>query len=157
MLNSRKMIRRAALLICLTGAGYGLVGTAFAGETAEPTATKPTTPAAAAAAKKKPLAKKTPAKSGTAKTTTKKMSTAAALKTSGRRHGPVKLPTTARSIKLTSAFLASAQLRPMAQQLAATRAPAAYAGVLSYAHSHPGEGAATAYLALAHANYMDHR
>jgi soluble lytic murein transglycosylase len=64
---------------------------------------------------------------------------------------------TARSIKLTSAFLASSQLRPMAQQLASTRAVAAYAGVLSYAKSHPGDGAATAYLALGHAYMLDHR
>jgi soluble lytic murein transglycosylase len=157
MLNSREMIRGAALLICLISPGSGLVGKAFAGARAEATETKPATASSAAATKKKPVAKKTPAKLSTAKTTTKKTTTAAALKASSRRHGPAKLPTTARSIKLTSAFLASAQLRPMAQQLAATRAPAAYAGVLSYAHSHPGEGAATAYLALAHANYMDHR
>jgi soluble lytic murein transglycosylase len=45
----------------------------------------------------------------------------------------------------------------MAQQLAATRSPAAYAGVLSYAHTHPGEGAAAAYLALGHASMQDHR
>lgn len=64
---------------------------------------------------------------------------------------------TPQSIKLTSAFLASAQLRPMAQQLAATRAPAAYAGVLSYGKSHPGEGAAAAYLALGHASMLDRR
>jgi soluble lytic murein transglycosylase len=69
---------------------------------------------------------------------------------------PGKAPT-ARSIKLTSAFLASAQLRPMAQQLASTRSAAAYAGVLSYAQGHPGAGAAAAYLALGHAYMMDHR
>jgi soluble lytic murein transglycosylase len=45
----------------------------------------------------------------------------------------------------------------MAQQLAATRSPASYAGVASYAHSHPGEAAAAAYLALGHANMLDHR
>ena len=45
----------------------------------------------------------------------------------------------------------------MAQQLAASRSPAAYAGVLSYAKSHPGEGAAAAYLALGHAYLLDHR
>jgi len=66
-------------------------------------------------------------------------------------------PPTARSIKLTSAFLASAQLRPMAQQLASTRSPAAYAGVLGYAQSHPGEAAAAAYLSLGHAYMQDHR
>ncbi len=45
----------------------------------------------------------------------------------------------------------------MAQQLAATRSAAAYAGVTSYAHSHPGEGSAAAYLALGHADMLDRR
>jgi soluble lytic murein transglycosylase len=45
----------------------------------------------------------------------------------------------------------------MAQQLAASRSPAAYAGVLAYAHGHPGEGASAAYLALGHAYMQDHR
>ena len=67
------------------------------------------------------------------------------------------MPPTPRSIKLTSAFHASEQLRPMAQQLAATRSPGAYSGVLGYAQNHPGEGAAAAYLALAHAYMLDHR
>jgi soluble lytic murein transglycosylase len=53
--------------------------------------------------------------------------------------------------------MASAQLRPMAQQLAATRTPAAYAGVQNYAASHPGEAASAAYLALGHAYVLDHR
>ena len=64
---------------------------------------------------------------------------------------------TKQSIKLKSAFVASAQLRPMAQQLAATRSVAAYSGVLNYAKANPGEGAAAAYLALGHANWLDHR
>lgn len=45
----------------------------------------------------------------------------------------------------------------MAQQLASTRSAAAYAGVHNYAHSHPGEGAATAYLAVGHAYMLDRR
>src|SRR5438105_1911789 len=68
-----------------------------------------------------------------------------------------RVPPTPRSIKLTSAFHASEQLRSMAQQLAATRSPGAYSGVLSYAQAHPGEGAAAAYLALGHAYMLDHR
>ncbi|MEI9977806.1 MAG: transglycosylase SLT domain-containing protein [Edaphobacter sp.] len=64
---------------------------------------------------------------------------------------------TAQTIRLTSAFKASEQLRPMAQQLAATRSVAAYSGVESYARAHPGEGAAAAYLALGHAYMLDHR
>jgi soluble lytic murein transglycosylase len=45
----------------------------------------------------------------------------------------------------------------MAQQLASTRAAAAYAGVQNFAHAHPGEGAATAYLAIGHAYMLDRR
>jgi soluble lytic murein transglycosylase len=45
----------------------------------------------------------------------------------------------------------------MAQQLATLRTPAAYAGVTKYAHEHPGEAAATAYLALGHAYWLDRR
>ncbi|MEO6801617.1 MAG: transglycosylase SLT domain-containing protein [Granulicella sp.] len=45
----------------------------------------------------------------------------------------------------------------MAQQLASTRSPAAYSGVLNYARAHPGEGAAAAWLALGHAYTLDHR
>lgn len=53
--------------------------------------------------------------------------------------------------------MASAELRPMAQQLATMRTKAAYAGVTAYAHSHTGEAAAAAYLALGHAYLLDRR
>ena len=43
----------------------------------------------------------------------------------------------------------------MAQQLAALRTPAAFAGVSGYAHKHTGEAAAAAYLALGHAYMAD--
>ena len=45
----------------------------------------------------------------------------------------------------------------MAQQLATLRTPAAYAGVTAYAHSHTGDAAAAAYLALGHAYLLDKR
>ncbi len=77
-------------------------------------------------------------------------------KAGAKHRRPVSKPT-AQSIRLTKAFTASAQLRPMAQQLAATRSSAAYAGVQNYAASHPGEGAAAAYLALGHAYSLDRR
>jgi soluble lytic murein transglycosylase len=64
---------------------------------------------------------------------------------------------TEESRRLTSAFTASAQLRPMAQQLVSTRTAAAYNGVTSYAASHSGEAAAAAQLALGHAYALDHR
>jgi len=63
----------------------------------------------------------------------------------------------ARSQKLHQAFVASSQLRPMAQQLASMRSPAAYAGVSAYAHSHTGEAAAAAYLAQGHAYLLDRK
>jgi len=43
----------------------------------------------------------------------------------------------------------------MAQQLAAIRTPAAFAGVAAYARQHTGETAAAAYLALGHAYLLD--
>jgi soluble lytic murein transglycosylase len=61
----------------------------------------------------------------------------------------------AKTARIKLAFQASAELRPMAQQLAALRTPAAYAGVTSYAHQHTGEAAAAAYLALGHAYLLD--
>ena len=64
---------------------------------------------------------------------------------------------TAESRRLSGAFLASATLRPMAQQLVASRSAAAYNGVLAYAAAHPGEAAATADLAIGHAYSLDHR
>ncbi len=64
---------------------------------------------------------------------------------------------TVQSIRLTNAFMTTTQLRPMAQQLAATRSSASYAGVMNYAQAHPGVGAATASLALGHAYTLDHR
>ena len=45
----------------------------------------------------------------------------------------------------------------MAQQLAAIRTPAAFAGVTAYAHQHTGEASAAAYLALGHAYLLDNR
>nr|WP_232298684.1 transglycosylase SLT domain-containing protein [Granulicella tundricola] len=64
---------------------------------------------------------------------------------------------TTQVVKLNSAFVATTQLRPMAQQLASTRSGASYNGVLTYAGGHPGIGAATAYLALGHAYALDHK
>jgi soluble lytic murein transglycosylase len=63
----------------------------------------------------------------------------------------------AKTAQLQHAFVASTELRPMAQQLGNYRSPAAYAGVESYAHSHSGPAAAAAYLALGHAYLLDHR
>lgn len=61
------------------------------------------------------------------------------------------------SRRLNSAFIASATLRPMAQQLVMERTAAAYAGVEAYAVRHPGDGAASAELAVGHAYMLDRR
>jgi len=63
----------------------------------------------------------------------------------------------AKAARLKQAFVASTELRPMAQQLSAIRTAAAYAGVLAYAHQHQGDAAASAYLALGHAYLLDNR
>jgi soluble lytic murein transglycosylase len=63
----------------------------------------------------------------------------------------------ARSRRIRRAFVASAQLQPMAQQLALMRTPAAYAGVTRYAQAHHGDAAAAAWLALGNAYLLDHR
>jgi soluble lytic murein transglycosylase len=55
------------------------------------------------------------------------------------------------------AFAASANLRPMAQQLIENRSPAAYAGVESYARTHAREDAgALAWLVVGYAHIADH-
>ncbi|HMH15200.1 MAG TPA: transglycosylase SLT domain-containing protein [Edaphobacter sp.] len=130
------------------------------GGTADVTAQTEKTSSSAAAKKHPVKGKATSATKSTGKSTSSKSKTAATSKgtkkTVGKRHSVVSKPT-ARSIKLTSAFRASEQLRPMAQQLATTRSAAAYSGVESYARQHPGEGAATAYLALGHAYMLDRR
>lgn len=61
------------------------------------------------------------------------------------------------SRQLSTAFVQTEQLRPMAQQLVSTRSAAAYAGVQGYAQAHPGEGAAAAYLAIGRAYSLDRR
>jgi soluble lytic murein transglycosylase len=61
----------------------------------------------------------------------------------------------ARTARIHKAFVASTELRPMAQQLATLRTPAAYEGVTKYARAHTGEAASAAYLALGHAYMVD--
>ena len=69
----------------------------------------------------------------------------------GSGHDPV------RSAKIREAFVASADLRPMAQQLAVYRSPQAYSAVERFATAHTGDAAAAAYLALGHAHAADKR
>jgi len=62
-----------------------------------------------------------------------------------------------RTARLKQAFVASSELRPMAQQLMTMRTPAAYAGVTTYAQRHTGDAAAAAWLALGRAYQDDKR
>ncbi len=78
-------------------------------------------------------------------------------RTSHKRRHVLSARSKARSIKLQRAFVASSQLRPMAQQLTQMHTPAGYAGVTAWAHAHSGEGASAAYLALGHAYLLDKR
>ena len=63
----------------------------------------------------------------------------------------------AHTARIKQAFVASKELEPMAQQLSTMRTPEAYAAVTAYAHSHTGEAATAAYLALGHAYLLDKR
>jgi soluble lytic murein transglycosylase len=76
---------------------------------------------------------------------------------SRRRHRGTPAERRARTTRLKQAFVASAELRPMAQQLMTMRTPAAYAGVTSYAQRHTGDAAAAAYLSLGRAYQIDKR
>ncbi|MDE3189141.1 MAG: transglycosylase SLT domain-containing protein [Acidobacteriota bacterium] len=75
-------------------------------------------------------------------------------KKTGRR---IRRRPSARTQRIRRAFVASSELRPMAQQLATLRTLAAYAGVTGYARQHTGDAAAAAYLALGHAYLLDKR
>ena len=125
-----------------------------AGQATGDSTTKPS-----AASKAKTTATKTKAPANTAKAgaaSSKHKKTAGhAGRTAGTRAG--KAARAARTARIKQAFVASTELRPMAQQLGNLRTPAAYAGVTKYAHSHTGEAAAAAYLALGHAYLLDKR
>ncbi len=92
------------------------------------------------------------------KTAAKK--TIAAKKTSSARShyaNAHRRPTSPRVKRMRQAFVASASLRLMAQQLLADRSLAAYAGVERYARLHAKEDAgALAWLALGYAHVVDH-
>lgn len=92
------------------------------------------------------------------KSTAKKAAAAKAAKKS-RRHRPQAslAARRARAARIHQAFVASAELQPMAQQLSTLRSADAYAGVTAWARRHTGEAAAAAYLALGHAYLLDKR
>jgi len=96
-------------------------------------------------------AKKAPAKAPTTKSATAKKKPAAATTRKKRK------PASPRVRRVRRAFVASASLRPMAQQLLQDRTPTAYAGVEAYARHHPKEDAgALAWLVIGYAHTLDH-
>ena len=97
-----------------------------------------------------------PTKASAKKASTKKL-TLAQRRAELKATAASRAATTERVVRLNSAFTATTQLRPMAQQLSSTRSPASFAGVTAYAQAHPGVQAATAYLALGHAYAADKR
>jgi soluble lytic murein transglycosylase len=59
--------------------------------------------------------------------------------------------------RVTRAFVASTDLKPMARQLLQDRTLPAYAGVQAYARRHAGsDAAALAWLAIGYAHILDH-
>jgi soluble lytic murein transglycosylase len=91
-------------------------------------------------------------KSAPARATSGKKKTAASTSTKKKRK---KISPHVRRVR--QAFVASASLRPMAQQLLADRTPSAYAGVEAFARRHPKEDAgALAWLVLGYAHTLDH-
>jgi soluble lytic murein transglycosylase len=93
--------------------------------------------------------KKTAAKSATAKKS-------AGTKAKARKTAAKKKASPAKIRRMQRAFVASAELRPMARQLVQYRTPAAYTGVESYARRHAGSDAgALAWLAVGYARIQD--
>jgi len=103
------------------------------------------------ATEKKSTAKKPPARNTSPRNTSPRKKSSGA--TARKKHKTV----SPRVRRVRQAFVASASLRPMAQQLLQDRTPTAYAGVEAYARRHPKEDAgALAWLAIGYAHTLDH-
>jgi soluble lytic murein transglycosylase len=88
------------------------------------------------------------------KTTTTKSSASSSKK---KKTKPKKTISRQRIRRIHRAFVASAELKPMARQLLENRSPAAYAGVEAYARKHARDDAGVlANLALGYAHILDH-
>jgi len=108
----------------------------------------------------KALVRKSVSKSSVAKSSqtggkaSAKKSSSQAHTVSSKRH---KKSISPRVRRMREAFVASANLRPMAQQLIQDRTPAAYTGVEAYARAHAREDAgALAWLVVGYARVLDH-
>src|SRR6202048_1101538 len=104
-----------------------------------------------------PTATTTKSTSVSGTSSSKKRTHSATHSTVRRRHRGTPAERRARTARLKQAFVASTELRPMAQQLMTMRTAAAYAGVTSYAQRHTGDAAAAAYLSLGRAYQIDKR
>ena len=119
----------------------------------------------------KPVAKHAPAKAATAASPSPKATPKAATPKPGAKKAAASsrsavaanknkkkhAPPSPRVRRVRRAFVASASLRPMAQQLLQDRTPIAYAGVEAYARSHGKEDAgALAWLVVGYAHTLDH-
>jgi len=98
-----------------------------------------------------------PSTSSTATKTHRKKPSAKSHKQASRNVTASQAARAARTARIHQAFVASTELRTMAQELGNLRTPEAYAGVTAYARKHSGDAAATAYLALGHAYLADKR
>ena len=85
-------------------------------------------------------------------TKAKKAASSSAQKTSAKKNTPA----TRKLGHIKRAFVASADLRPMAQQLLENRTPQAYEGVGAYARKHANDDAGPlAWLVIGYAHYLD--
>lgn len=123
----RKSLFFALVLSASVCAGTVMAQTATADSTSQP-----------------PAAKKTPPKSSLRK------KSSARTASRSRRNSP-------RFRRMHQAFIASATLKPMAQQLLQNRSAAAYSGVEGFARRHSAEDAGSlAWLAVGYAHFLDH-
>ena len=119
------------------------------GSAPSPAASQP----ASSTAPKSAAANSTTAQSTTARSTPARKKKTTASSSAKKKHKTV----SPRVRRVRRAFVASANLRPMAQQLLQDRTPTAYAGVEAYARRHPKEDAgALAWLVVGYARTLDH-
>jgi soluble lytic murein transglycosylase len=152
-------VRRFAVLLFIGNLLFSTIGSSFTvaqsqsptsqGESQATTKTKKTIT--------KKTAAKFAAKTPTSKPATKKSAASSSRKTSAVANKKKHKPVSPRVWRVRRAFVASASLRPMAQQLLLDRTPGAYAGVEAYARAHAKEDAgALAWLVVGYAHTLDH-
>jgi soluble lytic murein transglycosylase len=141
----------------LSNFGVLLSAVAQSGSSA-PTDSAParTAPAKPKTATKPAISKAASSKTSASKTSAAKKKTATPASAKKKRR-----PVSPRVRRVRQAFVASASLRPMAQQLLQDRTPTAYAGVEAYARRHAknkddADAAALAWLVIGYAYTLDH-